>query len=95
MLNATYTDPDVEVVDVDNGVPSIILQELIKFITLLILLMVVLHIDQLIAVSIDVIVYLYISNLLIYIYLYTSDKRDTLLREVSAMVDSHKSSSFS
>ena len=25
MLNATYTDPDVEVVDVDNGVPSIIL----------------------------------------------------------------------
>ena len=25
MLNATYTDPDVEVVDVDNDVPSIIL----------------------------------------------------------------------
>ena len=25
MLNATYNDPDVEVVDVDNGVPSIIL----------------------------------------------------------------------
>ena len=25
MLNATYNDPDVDVVDVDNGVPSIIL----------------------------------------------------------------------
>jgi hypothetical protein len=25
MLNATYNDSDVEVVDVDNGVPSIIL----------------------------------------------------------------------
>ena len=25
VLNATYNDPDVEVVDVDNGVPSIIL----------------------------------------------------------------------
>jgi hypothetical protein len=25
MLNATYNDHDVEVVDVDNGVPSIIL----------------------------------------------------------------------
>ena len=24
-MNATYTDPDVEVVDVDNGVPSNIL----------------------------------------------------------------------
>ena len=30
-----------------------------------------------------------------YIYLYTSDKRVTLLREVSAMVDSPNSSSFS
>ena len=25
MLNATFNDPDVDVVDVDNGVPSIIL----------------------------------------------------------------------
>ena len=35
------------------------LQELINLITLLNLLMVVLHVDQLIVVSIDVIIYLY------------------------------------
>ena len=35
------------------------LQEMIKFITLLNLLMVVLHVDQLMAVSIDAIIYLY------------------------------------
>jgi hypothetical protein len=74
------------------------LQELIKFITLLNLLMVVLQVDQLIAVSIDVIIYVYKYIYLtyqLYIYLYTSDKRVTLLREVNAIVDSHKSSSFS
>ena len=67
MLNATYTDPDVEVVDVDNDVPSIILllsmidegnvtriDQIHYFIDPL-----VLHVDQLIAVSIDVIIYLY------------------------------------
>ena len=67
MLNATYTDPDVEVVDVENGVPSIILllsmidegnvtriDQIHYFIDPL-----VLHVDQLIAVSIDVIIYLY------------------------------------
>ena len=53
----------------DNGVPSIILlssmiekvmlQEMINFITLLNLLMVVLHVDQLMAVCIDAIIYLY------------------------------------